>query len=84
MRNKWSAIYSRSKVAAHAKLQHTGDTPSAVMWASAWRGMADLGDSGSISHGKDGAPCALHLQELVRLQRLPVLLQPCIVKSNYE
>ncbi len=39
--------------------------------------MADLSNSGSVPHGKDGAPSALHLQELICLQRLPVLLSPC-------
>ncbi len=38
---------------------------------------ADLSNSGSVPHGKDGAPSALHLQELICLQRLPVLLSPC-------
>ncbi len=39
--------------------------------------VADLSNSSSIPHGKDGAAGALHLQELICLQRLPVLLSPC-------
>ena len=41
-----------------------------------------LGNSGSISEGKDGAAGALHLQKLVRLQRSPVLLKTCCMHES--
>lgn len=41
-----------------------------------------LGHSGGVSHGKYGASGALHLEKLIRLQRLPVLLDACCTRNN--
>ena len=43
---------------------------------------ADLRDSRGIPQGQDGALSAKHLQELVCLQRPPVLLSPYIMHTT--